>query len=252
METSRKLTTSILFLPGTGLPNQFYAPLLEFLNRHGRVHHWQYRHHESILEARKRLGGGDELFETLRREVCFGPTVKRPALLNIQPGDGISQWYEGLANGESIQELWRRTIVIGHSQGAGHALMLSQNRSLAGAVMIAGPADALDGKPAPWSMQAFQTNPSRRLLMVHAQDAGCRFVLAHAEASGMDVREDTVALCEELGGIALIDNVTVGRLSAHGCLAGGLTWAGEGRRQQKYRELLRRHFEQWRRNGELD
>jgi pimeloyl-ACP methyl ester carboxylesterase len=243
-----EMTTSILFLPGTGLPDQFYIPFLAILKQHGRVHHWRYRHHESILEAGRRLGGGGELFGTLRREVCFGPSNRQPAGagLGIQPGDGISQWYEGLADGESNQELWQRTVVVGHSQGAGHALLLSQQRSLAGAVMIAGPADAWDGQPAPWTRQAFQTEPSRRLLMVHAQDAGCRAVLAHAETCGLTVRKDTEAWPEETGGIALVDTEAVGAFSAHGCLAGGQTWAGEGGRQERFRALLSRHFQRWR------
>lgn len=241
-----KVSTSILFLPGTGLPEQFYAPLLAILNQHGRVHHWRYRHHESILEAGRRLGGGGELFETLRREVCFGPEDGQRARLGTEPGGGISQWYEGLADGESNDELWQRTVVVGHSQGAGHALMLSQHRSLAGAVMIAGPADAWDGQPALWTRQAFRTEPSRHLLMVHAQDAGCRAVLAHAEACGLDVHEDTKAWPEEVGGIALLDTEAVGGFAAHGCLAGGQTWAGEGRRQERYRALLSRHFQRWR------
>jgi len=243
------MSTSILFLPGTGLPDQFYAPLLSILNRHGKVHYWRYRHHESILEAHKRLGGGGELFETLRREVCFGPSNRDPVLLNIQPGGGISQWYEGLADGETNHELWQSTVVVGHSQGAGHALLLSQQRSLAGAVMIAGPADASDGQPAPWTKQAFQTQPSRRLLMVHAQDAGCRAVLAHAEACGLAIREGAEALPEGTGGIALVDTEAVGGFSAHGCLAGEQTWAGEGRRQEGYRALLNRHLQRWQRPG---
>jgi len=180
--------------------------------------------------------------------VCFGPADRQPALLGIQLGGGISQWYEGLAEGERNHQLWQRTVVVGHSQGAGHALLLSQQRSLAGAVMIAGPADAWDGQPAPWTRQAFQTEPSRRLLMVHAQDAGCRAVLAHADACGLAVRQTHEALLEGTGGIALLDTEAVGGFAAHGCLAGGQTWAGEGRRQQGYRALLSRHFLGWQRS----
>jgi hypothetical protein len=238
---------SILFLPGTGLADQFYDPLLAILSQHGHVHRWHYHHNETILEACKRLGGGADLFEALRREVCFGPLDGQPPMLG-----GISDWYEGLAEGETTQELWRRTVVVGHSQGAGHTLLISQQRALAGAVMIAGPADAAAGQPAPWTRGSFQTPASRRLLLVHAQDAGCPAVLAHAESCGLRLREWHEALPHETGGLALLDTEKVPGLSAHGCLAGGQTWAGEGPRPERYRALLSRHFQRWRQPGQRD
>jgi len=239
------MPTSVLFLPGTGLADAFYAPLLAVLSEHGHVHHWRYRHQESMLGACRRLGGGAEIFAVLRQEVCFGPSDGKPSQLGLQPGGGISGWYESLAIGETCQDQWQRTIVVGHSQGAGHALLISQQRPVAGAIMISGPADATDGQLAPWTRQPFLTPPSRRLLLVHAQDAGCRAVLAHAEACGMRILEQTVAMQQETGGLALLDTEVVPALSAHGCLAGGQTWATKGARHEIYRELLSRHFQRW-------
>lgn len=241
----------ILFLPGTGMPDQFYAPLLAFLHEQGIVHQWRYRHGESIVEACKRLGGGADLFATLRREVCFGPSDVRGSRLGLHPDDAISTWYEGLADRETPKEFWHRTVVIGHSQGAGHALLLSMEKSLAGAIMIAGPADAAAGQPAPWTRGPFQTPPSRRLVLVHAQDAGCRAILAHSEACGLRIHERKQGMSIETGGLALLDTEPVPGLSAHGCLAGSQTWAEEGRRQNDYRSLLSRHFNQWQRSGRL-
>lgn len=243
---------SILFLSGTGLPDQFYGPLLAVLKLYGQVHHWRYRHQESMVEACKRLGGGAELFASLRKEVCFGPSGRQPSRLDVQPGKGISQWYEELAMAGTAEELWQRTIVVGHSQGAGHALLLSQQRPLAGAVMIAGPADATAGEPAPWTRQPFQTPSSRRLMLVHAQDAGCRVVLAHAEACGLRIWKYQDEMPQETGGMALLDTEAVPALSAHGCLAGGQTWAAGGERQHRYRVLLDQHFQRWRRTWEPD
>jgi pimeloyl-ACP methyl ester carboxylesterase len=239
---------SILFLPGTGLPDQFYDPLLASLNQHGHVHHWRYRHRESMVEACRRLGGGAEMFSALRQEVCFGASGREPSLLDLQADGGISQWYEDLAVGETAEELWHRTVVVGHSQGAGHALLLSQQRRLAGAVMIAGPADASADQLAPWTQQPFQTPSSRRLLLVHVQDAGCRTVLGHAETCGLRIRKWQEAMPQEPGGLALLDTEVVPALSAHGCLAGGQTWSVESPRQASYCALLSWHFQQWQRS----
>lgn len=241
------MPTSILFLPGTGLPEEFYSPLLALLGKFGGVRSWQYRHQESMVEACRRLGGSADLFETLRSEICFGPSPQQASKLGLTPSDGISSWYERHAGleGETAESLWSRTIVVGHSQGAGHALMISQKRSLAGALMIAGPADSLHGRLAPWTQKGFQTPAKKRLLMVHAQDAGYQAVAAHAEASGLRRLDMNGKQPNEIGGLALVDTATVPALSAHGCLAGGQTWATTPARQAFFRQLLLTTFERW-------
>jgi len=235
----------ILFLPGTGLPDPFYAPLLSILEGYGRVFHWRYRHRESMVEACQRLGSMPEYYEELRKEVCFGPTQGRPSLLGLQDTDSICHWYENLGEKNQVDRLWKRTVVLGHSQGAGHALMLSRQRELAGAVMVAGPADAARGVPAPWTSQPFQTPVCRRLLLVHAQDAGCRATLAHAEACGLRIRESGDSAMKQIGGLALMETAAVPALSAHGCLAGPQTWEMGSPRAASYTTLLDRHLKTW-------
>ena len=243
------MPTSILFLPGTGLSEEFYSPLLALLGRHGGVLSFRYRHQESMVEACRRLAGSADLFETLRSEVCYGPKPQTVSELGLKPSDGISTWYEqhGGLEGESAESLWRRTIVVGHSQGAGHALMISQNRSLAGALMIAGPADSLHGTLAPWTQRSFQTPTQKRLLMVHKQDAGYRPVAAHAEASGLRRWDLLGEPPSEIGGLALVDTEPMPAFAAHGCLAGAQTWAATPKRQALFRQLLVRAFELWQR-----
>ena len=242
------MPTSILFLPGTGLPEEFYSPLLALLGKHGDVQSWQYRHQESMVEACRRLGGSADLFETLRSEVCFGQNPQQVSTLGLKPSDGICTWYEqrGGLEGESAQSLWSRTIVVGHSQGAGHALMISQKRSLAGALMIAGPADSLHGTLAPWTRRGFQTAAKKRLLMVHKQDAGYRAVAAHAEACGLRRWDVDGEPPSEIGGLALVDTETMPALAAHGCLAGAQTWNGPPKRRKLFDRVLSQAFAQWR------
>jgi len=62
--------------------------------------------------------------------------VKLLKYLNEQnPGMGWSSLYTG------DEPRWEKIIVMGHSQGAGHAAYLGQTKSLLGAVMISGPQD---------------------------------------------------------------------------------------------------------------
>lgn len=203
------------------------------------------------MEACRRLGGSPELFTSLRSEVCFGPSSSSDSLLGLKPTEGISYWYERL-NGlkeEPAESLWRRTIVVGHSQGAGHAMLISQKHSLAGVLMIAGPADGSQGELASWTKEEFQTPVRKRLLMVHAQDGGYRAVAAHAEASGLRHCQIQDGLPDDLGGLALVDKETMPPLSAHGCLAGSQTWATNTRRQALFNRLLKQVINQWRSAG---
>lgn len=239
--------TVILFLPGTGLSEDFYSPLLKSLEKHGSVTKWRYRHKESMVEACRRLGGSADFFKALRSEVCFGPSNTQVSLLGLKPSDGISAWHETSNDlqTESAESLWRRTVVVGHSQGAGHALMISKKQSLAGVLMIAGPADCSHGELAPWTKEEFQTPTHKRLLMVHTQDASHRAVTAHAEVIGLRRWELHDEQPREIGGLALVDTERVPALTAHGCLAGAQTWADGTKRQPLFAELLSRAFEQW-------
>ena len=237
---------SILFLPGTDLSDLFYAPLVSTLKTYGRVHEWKYRHDESMMAACKRHNGSAELFKDLRHEVCFGKGQTGPSLLGLQATDSICHWYENLMGDRHPLDLWMQTVVVGHSQGAGHALLLSQQRRLAGAIMIAGPADAYKGKLSPWTQEEFQTPPSRRLMLIHMQDAGNPAVQAHAKASGLQIQRQDIDSLQQAGAMAILEAEAVTAFSAHGCLAGEQTWGHKSPWQSKYNQLLKLHIETWR------
>lgn len=237
--------TAILFLPGTGLPHQFYQPLMNYLGRFGRVHRQHYRHEESMAAACKRCGGSVELFKKLRSEVCSGAASFPESLLGLKPGDSITDEHERLHKNEKPQSLWRRTIVVGHSQGAGHALMLSQMHELAGVIMMAGPADAINGSLATWPRASYQTPLTRRLMLIHQQDGGRKAILEHAVGSGMRVHVRNKDMPELVGGHAILEKYPVPTLAAHGCLASGLIWAPESTLYEHYDGLLKRHIVEW-------
>jgi len=234
---------AILFLPGTGVPDAFYRPLLDYLSQYGEVVRWVYRHRESMVEACRRLGNQTDLYGELRSEVCFGPRGGEQPLLGLNRNDAISAWFEERMQGSKSSNVWKQTVVVGHSQGAGHALLISQKRELAGAVMIAGPADATCGSAAGWSRGVYATPSSRRLVMVHAQDAGYRGTIAHALASGLTVRTRDGVTATRPGGHAVVETAEVPPLSAHGCLAGSQTWGVESPLYRSYHGLVNQHLE---------
>ena len=241
------MANPILFLPGTGIPEEFYSPLVRCLGKHGDVVTWEYRHCETMVGACRRLGGNARIFESLRSEVCFGPSDAETSLLGLSQSDSICSWYENLNHlaAESNESLWKKTIVVGHSQGAGHALMISQKKMISGVLMISGPADSANGKLAPWTKKESRTPAEKKLLMVHAQDAGKESVLAHAQVSGLRQWELSNEPPNEIKGLALIDSQSVPVLTAHGCLAGGQTWGEDSDRKFLYREILDQAFKRW-------
>jgi len=241
------MANPILFLPGTGLPEEFYFPLRRALEGYGHVVTWKYRHKESMVEACRRLGGASALFENLRSEVCFGPRSVQTSLLGLNPDDGISYWYERSQHrpGESAESLWQKTILVGHSQGAGHALLLSKKHRLGGVLMIAGPADSSDGELASWTNTNFQTPAEKKLLMIHQQDAGYRAVIAHAEQCGLRQWQLNNGAPSDVRGLALIDRESVPTLTAHGCLAGSQTWNGPPKRRGTFERVLSQAFALW-------
>jgi len=84
---------------------------------------------------------------------------------NEQPDEG---WGQFLSNGAPR---WRRILIGGHSQGAGHAAYLSQEFSLAGVILLGGPGDFVAGIGlADWLFRSSATPPERRFSFVHELD----------------------------------------------------------------------------------
>lgn len=86
------------------------------------------------------------------------------------PGEGWNRFLEGDV------PRWSRIVVGGHSQGAGHAAYLAQEFPLAGALLFAGPGDAVAGVGvATWLLRPLQINPTALYGLVHEQDPDFSF-----------------------------------------------------------------------------
>lgn len=82
---------------------------------------------------------------------------------------------------------WERLAVAGHSQGGGHAAIMGKQIPLARVVMLAAPADTVDGSgaPAPWLARAGDTPPRNYYGFSHQLDPGIPGILAGWRALGL-------------------------------------------------------------------
>lgn len=85
---------------------------------------------------------------------------------------GGQKWRKYLQNG-SLD--WSKVVLIGHSQGAGHAAYLAKNYLVKAVVMIAGPQDYYKREneivPAEWLYLESRTPSQRYISLLHEQDS---------------------------------------------------------------------------------
>lgn len=87
-------------------------------------------------------------------------------LVQHDPNGG---WGEYFSHGEPV---WRRIIVAGHSQGAGHAAYIGKMFRVDRVLMFSGPQDYMDNlhRPAPWQAEKSATPPSRFFAFLNQKD----------------------------------------------------------------------------------
>ncbi|MEM8738303.1 MAG: hypothetical protein AAGG38_07485 [Planctomycetota bacterium] len=107
--------------------------------------------------------------------VGWGGYLRPAGHAETEPGDAASRLR------------WSVIAVAGHSQGAGHALMLGRDHGAERVVMLAGPSDRVGGQPAPW-IAALDDTPlaGRCFQLVHRDDRLTPSALRSAAAAGLD------------------------------------------------------------------
>lgn len=123
-------------------------------------------------------------FDGFRQEILFGSPVSEKVKVDsvncivnrfavflrwLAVNDPAGEWGDFLDGG---QPRWDRIVVMGHSQGAGHAAYLGKRYALKGVVMLSGPQDYLKvfNRPAPWQGLPGQTPASRQFAFLNLQD----------------------------------------------------------------------------------
>lgn len=89
------------------------------------------------------------------------------ALLRYQADQDPEHFGQFLKDG---QPDWGKIVVVGHSQGSGHAGYLAKKHPMKAAILLAGPQDTTDAGPASWMSSPSQTPPSSYLSFTHRDD----------------------------------------------------------------------------------
>jgi len=109
-------------------------------------------------------------------------------LLYLAQHDPDGGWGQFVRDGQPV---WKRILVAGHSQGAGHAAYIGKLYRVDRVLMFSGPQDYMDdlGRPAPWQARKSATPPSRYFAFLNLEDpfnvqhqiANCRVLMEMAK-----------------------------------------------------------------------
>ena len=110
----------------------------------------------------------DKDFLTFRQEIVEG----RPGcdLVQVDEANSIESRLKRALDYLGWDEDWSRIVVVGHSQGAGHAAYLGKLHPLQAVIMLAGPQDSTATGPAEWLKKPGATAPSRFWGFLHKRD----------------------------------------------------------------------------------
>lgn len=116
-----------------------------------------------------------------RREIVSGEQVSD--LVEVDRNNSIEHRLESLLRyqaqkdpehfGQFINEngpVWNKIVVVGHSQGSGHAGYLAKQHPMRAAILLAGPQDTTAAGPASWMTAPGETPPERFLSFLHRDD----------------------------------------------------------------------------------
>jgi len=160
-----------------------------------------------------------DLPEAIRRERLFG--LDLTDAVDVAPPDAVQSRLASLLaylDGRYPEEgwdryldadglpRWRAIVVAGHSQGAGHAALLTKDFSLGGALLFGGPGDFVTGMgPAPWLTLPSRTPTERMLAFTHIDDPTAAGFFLNQRLLGLDA----------FGPLEVVDGKRAGELSSH-------------------------------------
>ncbi|MEL7472324.1 MAG: GC-type dockerin domain-anchored protein [Planctomycetota bacterium] len=138
--------------------------------------------------------------ERIRRERLFGEDLFDE--INVNPANSVvnrlakiiqhqstnhpaEPWSRYLTPSGEVN--WRRVVVGGHSQGAGHTAYLTKAFELDGALLIAGPGDFVQGLgTAPWVFEPSLTPADRCFAFTHVDDPTAPGFFGNQRILGLD------------------------------------------------------------------
>lgn len=119
-------------------------------------------------------------FDKFREELVLG--VEKSHLVDVSASQGVhfriksllnwlvkkdSYWIKYLDN-EQVN--WSKVLLVGHSQGAGHAIYFSKIYPLNRVIVLGGPIDSFGSEPSHWILKPGVTEPKRNFGLLHVKD----------------------------------------------------------------------------------
>lgn len=125
------------------------------------------RQPDAFRRFRQEIVGGDPVSDLVEVDAANSIEGRFTALLaSLAKKDAT--WSPYLEDGRPV---WGKVVVVGHSQGSGHAAFLGKRHRLKGVLMLAGPQDTdASGEPVAWLEERGLTDPDRFLGILHRQD----------------------------------------------------------------------------------
>jgi len=118
----------------------------------------------SVISTACRDSKQPDAFDHFREEIVEGKPTSD--LVEVDRANSIEGRLQSALNELQWSQDWSKIVVVGHSQGSGHAAYLGKLHRLRGVIMLAGPQD--DG--AGWLSRPGQTDPLNYVAFLHAKD----------------------------------------------------------------------------------
>lgn len=133
-----------------------------------------------VITTACRDSNDDMCFDKFRREIILGEEISD--LLEVDKTNSLMsrmhrlmqylvakdpQWNEFYQDGDFK---WEKVVLMGNSQGAGHAAFLSKLYEVSKVLMLIGPQDHFKDHAAPWIKQEGKTPGSRYFAFLHRDD----------------------------------------------------------------------------------
>jgi pimeloyl-ACP methyl ester carboxylesterase len=215
----------ILFLPGSFRRSSDYHWLSTCLADNGDYYFVDYPLSSSVAKLNSEFFDSDALLQ-VRREFIYGSDSQLNSKLGIAYEESIMGTFLTQVRQQHGFHLVERdillqTLVVGHSQGAGHAALMAIDFELCGVLLIAGPADSYQQFPSEWTRMKIATPSSRLRMFIHAEDRHARMCLHHATMLGLNrisVLTSSTSLEDILLSQVVIDTRPLPPLKSHDCL----------------------------------
>jgi pimeloyl-ACP methyl ester carboxylesterase len=214
-----------LFLPGSFRRSSDYVWLSNCLAQNSDFYTVDYPVSTTVAKLNSEIYSSDCMLQ-VRRELIYGSQSISDSRLSIAYEDSVmgsflEQVKKRHGNSISDHEILSHTLVVGHSQGAGHAAVMAIDHILNGVLLISGPADSYLHVPSSWTEIRARTSRTHVRMFIHAEDRHSRMCLYHSTLLGLNnisVLTESSRLEDVISSQVVIDTRPLPPLKSHDCL----------------------------------